>query len=112
MDRSNAAPTPTADASSVATADASFVPAARKPPQGRRRRIAPLMGFNAGDGEADTEAAGLPEDDLVDLEDLDTMESADCPEIQTTLKQRYGNHAHNVADVLLLREAFAEIFSA
>eukprot|EP00965_Chrysotila_dentata_P139208 4603363-Pleurochrysis_carterae.AAC.3 len=111
MAKSNTAPTPTPDASSAPRADASFVPATRQPYHSRRRRIAPSTGFNAG-GEAETEVVGLSEDDLIDLDDLDTMETADCPEIQTTLKQKYGNHAQNVADVLLLWEAFAEMFSA
>eukprot|EP00965_Chrysotila_dentata_P105099 3471710-Pleurochrysis_carterae.AAC.2 len=41
-----------------------------------------------------------------------SFESANSLEMQTALKEKYGNHAQNVVDVLLLWEAFAEMFSA
>eukprot|EP00965_Chrysotila_dentata_P078038 2573369-Pleurochrysis_carterae.AAC.1 len=50
--------------------------------------------------------------DPIELDDLEGFEALDSTEMQVALKLKYGNHAHNVVDVLRLWKAYAEMFSA
>eukprot|EP00965_Chrysotila_dentata_P258321 6213183-Pleurochrysis_carterae.AAC.1 len=81
----------------------------------RRRRAAPIAGFEAGMPAASDSSmpAAHPATELLDLTLLDGAdEDSASPEMKDYLNSRFGNFAENVLAVLRFWEAYGKVFSA
>eukprot|EP00965_Chrysotila_dentata_P222895 6193250-Pleurochrysis_carterae.AAC.1 len=102
----------TAAAASTNTADSPAPQPASQRGGSRRRRIGPSMGFRASAAAETTEEGNEPSelDELMCLEGAD--EAVDCDAMREFLKERFGNKAANVLNVLKLWEAFGKVYAA